>query len=740
MSILIPLEAASDRDRHGAKAANLSFLVLKRMNVPEGRVLPVDAFARQVATCDPAANLADELASRPLSGELAAELRAIVTTLGGRVAVRSSATLEDGKTHSFAGQFLTVLNVGADGVEAAVRAVWASAFSDNVRAYLHRGDLDPRKLQMAVVLQRQLDSESSGVVMGRPGGVSVEAVWGQGEALVSGAVSADRWEVEGGRITNTRIATKYARVAVAAGAPTGSLSRIDLRDSERTRPSLTTNQVLEVAATCERLAEACEGRPQDCEFAYVSGKLHLLQTRDVTASLPVSAPPLGDFSPPGKGAWELNTSHFQRPCTAMFRSIFPENMAAGFKTGTERYGSLLSHVEFAFVNGFAYTRARLVAAPEDATAKPPPPAWLFKLLCTLVPALRKRLRTAKRIWTSQEWRRQLDEWQVAKASSIEEHLRLQSVPVDALDDAQLAEHFDRVCAHAGRMVQQHHSYNVAALLQMGDLICHAANWSQGQVSVADVVAVLRGASPISADLNSDEAREVGAALAACQVARQLLRLQPGDAAIADDAAERALEMLRALPGDVGDKMRRFLAMREFRLVEGIDPGVPCLRECPSLLWHALRSTALAVDTQVKSPPEQGGSPARGCTLGQARRARCARLRSAQDGVAPRRARALLRRLGVGHLAHERSSHRPAAHSAIFRIVVCAVRLGPGDARRGALVALAFGWTERVRARNARRLLSRLHHERRAVHARSEGAGAVFRYAAQRSGAGDVGAV
>jgi pyruvate,water dikinase len=598
MSVLISLEAASDRDRHGGKSANLAFLARLRLDVPDGRVVPADEFSRQAAACGSEANLATELATRPLPSELAAELRALVDSLGGRVSVRSSATLEDAKTHSFAGQFLTVLNVGTEGVESAVRAVWASAFSDNVRAYLRRADIDPRKLRMAVVIQRQLDSESSGVAMGRQGGVIVEAVFGQGESLVSGAVSADHWEVEGERIATRQIATKYARIGLPAGAPTGSLVRVELTPAQREKPSLTDAQVLEVAKMCQRLTDACEGRPQDCEFAFVGGKLHLLQTRDVTASVPLSAPPLAAFSPPGKGAWEIDTSHFQRPCTKMFQSLFPQNMKAGFTQATERYGALLSHLDFEFVNGFAYTRARLVAAPEDATAKAPPPAWLFKLLCKILPPLRKRIKTAAEIWSRREWRVQLEEWQIAKAKAIEEHLKLQSVVIDSLDDAELAKHFEAVLAHVAKMIRQHHTYNMATLLPMGDLMSHVARWSAGKVGAADVCGALTGASGVSADLSSEEAKQVGAALAAHAEASQLLRLDRADATITDHAASEALQRLRALAGEAGDKTRSFLAMREYRLVEGLDPGAPCLRECPSLLWQALRSTALA----VKAPP------------------------------------------------------------------------------------------------------------------------------------------
>lgn len=598
MSVMVTIEAAADRDRFGGKSANLAFLKKLGLDVPDGGVVPADELTRQLEACGEVS----QLATRALRPELAAELRALVQELGGRVSVRSSATLEDSRTHSFAGQFLTVLNVGVDGVEAAVRAVWASAFTENVRAYLRRAELDPAKLRMAVVIQRQIDSVASGVAMGRPNGVTVEAVFGQGEALVSGAVSADHWEVDGGRIASTRLATKTSRVAVPSGAPTGALARIELDAAQRGAASLTDAQVLEVAAACARIAEACDGRAQDCEFAYADGTLHLLQTRDVTASLPVSAPPLAEFAPPEKGAWELDSSHFQRPCSRMFQSIFPDSMIAGFKVATERYGAIISHLDFAFVNGFAYTRLRPLAAPKDASAKPPPPAFILKLLTKLHPAMRRRIKTAERVWKDREWRAQHAEWQTAKAAAIAEHLRLQSVDLAALDDAALGAHFEAVRAHVANMIVQHHTYNFANMLPFGDLMAHVMRWSAGKVSTTDVCTIMTGASPMTADLTSDEARAVGAALAAHGAARALLRLEVPDTVINDHVASAALAELRALPGDAGDKTRQFLAMREFRLVEGLDPASPCLHECPSLLWKALRSTALA----AAAPPVDDG--------------------------------------------------------------------------------------------------------------------------------------
>jgi phosphohistidine swiveling domain-containing protein len=601
-TLLIPLADASRRDAHGGKGKNLSFLAGLGMRVPEGIVVPADEFTRHVAACREGGadgSLAAAICARPLRPELASELRARVAELGGRVSVRSSATLEDAKTHSFAGQFLTVLNVGPKGVEDALRRVWASAFGENVSAYLRRAELDERKLAMAVVVQRQIDSRASGVAMGDGRRVMVEAVLGQGEALVSGEAAADQWEVSDGKITSAKIASKPTRRVVPVGDPSGGVVREDVPEGERARPSLTDAEVLEVAERCARLAKECK-HAQDCEFAYAGSDLYLLQTRDVTASLPVTAPPLGKFLPPGKGAWELDASHFRQAATPIFQSIFPAAMAAGFKKATERYGALLSHSDIAFVNGFAYSRMRPVAAPEDATAKPPPPKWLFKILCKVVPPIRRRLKNAERIWVTREWRVQLQEWKSAKARAIESHVRLQSVDLESLDDRALCEHFHAVCQHAREMVEQHHTYNLATLTPLGDLLAHVQRWTKGEVSLGEVLGLIAGASPISADLRSEEARTVGLATGDDPTARRLLLLDEPERPISDDAAATALAELKSLPGGTGDRVKEFLLHREHRLIEGLDPASPCMHECPTLMWRGLRMAALAAK---KSPDE-----------------------------------------------------------------------------------------------------------------------------------------
>jgi pyruvate,water dikinase len=111
----------------------------------------------------------------------------------GAVAVRSSATAEDLKEASFAGQQATFLNVsGEDAVVEAVRACWASLFEARAIFYRHDQGFDHLSVAIAVPVQRMVQSNCSGVMFtvetdtGDRSKIEIEAVWGLGEAIVSG--------------------------------------------------------------------------------------------------------------------------------------------------------------------------------------------------------------------------------------------------------------------------------------------------------------------------------------------------------------------------------------------------------------------------------------------------------------------------------------------------------------------------------------------------------------------------
>src|SRR5262249_39620365 len=134
-------------------------------------------------------------------------------------AVRSSATAEDLPTASFAGQHDTYLNViGEQEILRHVTRCWASLFSDRAVTYRVQNGFDHQKVRLAVIVQRMIFPEASGIlftadpVTGNRKVSTIDAGFGLGEALVSGRVNADVYKVRDGRILDKKIGTKKLAV------------------------------------------------------------------------------------------------------------------------------------------------------------------------------------------------------------------------------------------------------------------------------------------------------------------------------------------------------------------------------------------------------------------------------------------------------------------------------------------------------------------------------------------------
>jgi len=122
------------------------------------------------------------------------------------VSVRSSATLEDGKDFSAAGQFSTFLNVsGTERVIDAVRDCEASIRNETVLLY-SKAFLRSADCKMTAIVQKMVKAKCAGVLFTkapmRSGFVLVEAVPGLGENLVSGKMSAQQYRIRGNMIEN----------------------------------------------------------------------------------------------------------------------------------------------------------------------------------------------------------------------------------------------------------------------------------------------------------------------------------------------------------------------------------------------------------------------------------------------------------------------------------------------------------------------------------------------------------
>jgi pyruvate,water dikinase len=301
----------------GGKGASLGELSrIEGIRVPAGFCVTTDAF-RRVMTM--ALRLDDQLdrlsrldqddrqAIRTLSAEirrtvegiaipddLAAAITGSLTRLGGQAAcaVRSSATAEDLPTASFAGQQDTYLNVvGPAAILEHVRRCWASLFTERAVTYRLRNGFDHRKVHMAVVVQRMLFPRAAGIlftadpVTSNRKVVSIEASFGLGEALVSGLVNPDVYQVRDGEVVAKAVAAK--KLAVYA-QPAGGTRELAIEPESQEQPALTDPQVVRLAQL-GRLIEAHFGQPQDIEWCLADDGFQIVQSRPITTLFPVPA-------------------------------------------------------------------------------------------------------------------------------------------------------------------------------------------------------------------------------------------------------------------------------------------------------------------------------------------------------------------------------------------------------------------------------------------------------------------
>lgn len=248
---------ADDAAPIGGKARALARAIRAGLSVPSWFAITTDAWTPDGDLLpDARRELADAIARLCPRGET--------------VAVRSSASDEDGADQSFAGQLETFLSVAPADIEARVMDVCRSGFSDRVMAYRREHGLTGAPKPPGVLVERMVAAKAAGVafsadpVSGRRGVAVVSAVRGLGDALVSGEADADTWTVDRrGAIVDRRL---------AAGS---------------TSPILDDDQIVSVARLARAAARHFQ-RPQDIEWAIDADGLWLLQSRPITsiAALP----------------------------------------------------------------------------------------------------------------------------------------------------------------------------------------------------------------------------------------------------------------------------------------------------------------------------------------------------------------------------------------------------------------------------------------------------------------------
>ncbi|WP_423999015.1 phosphoenolpyruvate synthase [Haloarcula salina] len=202
------------------------------------------------------------------------------------VAVRSSATAEDLPDASFAGQQETFLNVDREDLLDRIKRCWGSLFTQRAIYYRDEQGFDHEAVDIAVVVQRMVDAEKSGVMFtSHPSTgdaeIVVEGAWGLGEAVVSGSVSPDNYIIdkESGEIEDVTVTTKKTKcVRDAATGETVEKAVDEARRDERVLDGAELDELRRVG----RLVEEHYGDPQDVEWAIVDGDVFMLQSRPIT--------------------------------------------------------------------------------------------------------------------------------------------------------------------------------------------------------------------------------------------------------------------------------------------------------------------------------------------------------------------------------------------------------------------------------------------------------------------------
>ncbi|MCB0939616.1 MAG: phosphoenolpyruvate synthase [Mycobacterium sp.] len=310
----------ADAEEAGGKGANMGEMVAAGLPVPLGFVVLRDSYLaamrdagvadelnaahrdamRSVADQDRFTEMCEKMQALVLKAGMSDDVRERILssyrTMGPNVivAVRSSATGEDGADASFAGMNSTFTNIsGEDELIDAVQRCWASLFGARVVAYrASRGfTADPA---MAVVVQQMIASERSGVAFtadpttDATDRVVVEGAFGQGEVVVSGSVEPDTYVVskETGEIISRRIGFKQFKIVRGAD---GSDQNVDLSPAEAEAQVLNDDEVRTIADIAVR-SERHSGCPQDTEWAIAGGKTYIVQTRPITTLHRVGKP------------------------------------------------------------------------------------------------------------------------------------------------------------------------------------------------------------------------------------------------------------------------------------------------------------------------------------------------------------------------------------------------------------------------------------------------------------------
>jgi len=294
-SLILKPGSSHSLEELGGKAWALNQLAEAEFSIPDWFVVTPAFFYAvmdnsgygNLLSLEGLAELRDKLLNIELDSNLQAQLNQAIKSLSSenqKFAVRSSAVDEDSSLFSFAGQLESYLFVLPEQILGKLCAVWRSGFSERIVEYRSRNGLIPLPSPPAVIIQKMVDADASGVAFsadpttGQRSVVVVNAVFGLADALVSGEVEGDVHRVQQQQIIERAIAEKPT---AQRQSQHGGIKTEPLSNEQKANAVLNNDSVLKITQLVKK-AERLFDRPQDIEWAIEDEKLYLLQSRPIT--------------------------------------------------------------------------------------------------------------------------------------------------------------------------------------------------------------------------------------------------------------------------------------------------------------------------------------------------------------------------------------------------------------------------------------------------------------------------
>lgn len=317
----------------GEKSAHLGEIIQSKFPVPRGFVLTIPAYTfflkenklqKPIAHLLNSINYNDPSSVRQVSGYIKKLIMSapfpqnlsnqifrwydrIDTKTNPLVAVRTSVLTHHAGILSSAVPYDAQLNVQGDAAVAnAIREIWATMFDAKILQYCHTHKQSPTDLTTAVIVQKMIDAQSSGIVFtvhpttGEKNTIIIEAIAGLGEYLKNKGVKPDQYTISKNdlSITDKRVAHQEEMLIRSAGKS----KQIKLAKKSKSLQKVSDKDIVSLAEYAKKI-EQYYFFPQDIEWAIENGQIYIIETKPLTAGY--------DFKP--KETVKPSFSHTVRP-------------------------------------------------------------------------------------------------------------------------------------------------------------------------------------------------------------------------------------------------------------------------------------------------------------------------------------------------------------------------------------------------------------------------------------------